>query len=77
MVKDYGYQAVGKFGYDRIISSVNSLLTSLKKDRTIVDFEFKAESNPTDLGVITLYINIISSLGLKKINLSLSAGPGA
>jgi len=77
MVKDYGYQAVGKFGYDRIISSVNSLLTSLKKDRTIVDFEFKAESDPTDLGVITLYINIISSLGLKKINLSLSAGPGA
>jgi hypothetical protein len=23
-----------------------------------------------------LYINVISSLGLKKINLSLSAGPG-
>jgi hypothetical protein len=76
-VKGYGYDALGKFGYDKITSSVSSLLNSMKKDKIIVDFEFKAKTDPSDKGVIILYINVISSLGLKKINLSLAAGPGA
>jgi len=76
-VNNLGYQAVGKFGYDRVISSVTSLLTNLKKDKSILDFEFKAQPDDKDVGKIILYINLISSLGLKKINLSLAAGPGA
>jgi hypothetical protein len=76
-VKGYGYDAIGKFGYDKIISNVSSLLTLLKNNRVISDFEFKAKVSETDKGVITLYMNIVSSLGLKQINLSLSAGPGA
>ena len=76
-IKGYGYDTIGKFGYDNIVTSVSSLLSSMKKDKVIVDFEFKAKPDPTDKGVIILYINVISSLGLKKINLSLAAGPGA
>jgi hypothetical protein len=76
-IKGYGYDTIGKFGYDNIVSSVSSLLTGMKKDMLIVDFEFKAKPDPSDKGVIMLYINVISSLGLKKINLSLAAGPGA
>lgn len=76
-IKGYGYDTIGKFGYDTIVSSVSSLLSSMKKDKIIVDFEFKAKPDPTEKGVIILYINVISSLGLKKIDLSLAAGPGA
>jgi hypothetical protein len=76
-VKDYGYNSIGKFGYDKVISSVSSMLSDLKRQKTIVDFEFKAEKDPLDKSSLILYINVISSLGLKKINLSLAAGPGA
>lgn len=77
MVKGYGRESIGRFGYDRIITLVTRMLTELKNDRTIVDFEFKAEPDQNEIGSLILYINVISSLGLKKINLSLSAGPGA
>ena len=76
-VKGFGYDTVGKFGYDKITSSVSSLLLDLKREGTIVDFEFRAKPDLSDRGTIILFINIISSLGLKKINLSLAAGPGA
>lgn len=76
-IKGFGYDTIGKFGYDRITSSVSDLLSALKSDGTIVDFEFKAKPDPNESGVIILYINVVSSLGLKKINLSLAAGPGA
>lgn len=76
-IKGFGYDTIGKFGYDKITSSVSGLLSDLKSDGTIVDFEFKAKPDPIDKGIIILYINVISSLGLKKINLSLAAGPGA
>lgn len=76
-VKEYGYDSIGKFGYDKVISSVSGMLLELKQEKTIVDFEFKAEIDPLDKNSVILYINVISSLGLKKINLSLAAGPGA
>ena len=76
-VKGFGYDAIGKFGYDKVVSNTSEMLKGLKKDGTIVDFEFNAKPSSSESGVILLYINIISSLGLKKINLSLAAGPGA
>lgn len=76
-VKGYGYDAIGKFGYDKVVSNVSSMLTLLKNNKVISDFEFKAKVSETERGVINLYINVISSLGLKQINLSLAAGPGA
>lgn len=76
-VKNFGYGYIGKFGYDTVVSNVTGMLQSLKLNNTIVDFEFKAEQSTTEKGTILLYINLTSSLGLKKINLSLAAGPGA
>jgi len=76
-VKGYGYDHIGKFGYDRVVNNVIGMLDALKKDGSIVDYEFKAEQSKEDKGLIILNINLTSSLGLKKINLSLSAGPAA
>ena len=76
-VKGFGYDSIGKFGYDKVIDNTRQLLKKLKDDGTIVDYEFNAKPSSSEPGVILLYINIISSLGLKKINLSLAAGPGA
>ena len=76
-VKGFGYDSIGKFGYDKVINNTTQLLKKLKKDGVIVDYEFNAKPSSSESGVILLYINIVSSLGLKKINLSLAAGPGA
>ena len=76
-VKGFGYDSIGKFGYDKVINNTTQLLKGLKEDKVIVDFEFNAKPSSSEPGVILLYINIVSSLGLKKINLSWAAGPGA
>lgn len=76
-VKGYAYEAIGKFSYDKVASNVRAVLQYLKSEKIIVDYEFKARPSETDRGVIYLYINVVSALGLKQINLSLAAGPGA
>jgi hypothetical protein len=76
-VKSYGYDYIGKFGYDKVVTSVTNMLSALKKNGSIVDYEFKAEQSEQEQGLLILNINLTSSLGLKKINLSLSAGPAA
>ena len=76
-VKAYGYDYIGKFGYDKVVTNVTNMLTMLKKNGSIVDYEFKAEQSANEKGLLILNINLTSSLGLKKINLSLSAGPAA
>lgn len=76
-VKAYGYDYIGKFGYDKVVTSVTNMLSTLKKNGSIVDYEFKAEQSEQEQGLLILNINLTSSLGLKRINLSLSAGPAA
>lgn len=75
-VKNSSYKSIGKFGYEQVSSDVSNTLLYLKNNQIISDFEFKAVPSKTQKGVIMLYINVISSLGLKKISLSLSSGPG-
>ena len=76
-VKAYGHDYIGKFGYDKVVTNVTNMLSILKKNNSIVDYEFKAEQSTSEKGLLILNINLTSSLGLKKINLSLSAGPAA
>ena len=76
-VEAYSQDSLGKFGYDRVVSNVINMLKLLKSNGTLVDFEFKAEEATNEKGAIIFYINLTSSLGLKRINLSLSAGPAA
>lgn len=76
-IKGYAYDAIGKFGYDKLSANVKGILDYFKNNKIIVDYEFKIRPSEIDKGIIYIYINVISALGLKKINLSLAAGPGA
>jgi len=75
-VKNYSYSAVGKFSYDDVVSKVKNLLLGLKNSKTIVDFSLNIRSDPKETGKIIISISLISSFGLKKIDFSLSTGPG-
>ena len=74
-VRGYGYAAIGRFGYDNVIGQVRTLLQEMKSNRVIIDFSFNVETR--DVGELVFYIEIISSLGLKKVSFAISAGPGA
>jgi hypothetical protein len=75
--KDIGRNALGKFGYDQLVSQFSNFLRRLKSDKAIIDFELKAFPDPQDKGKVYFDINLISALGLNSISLGLSAGPGA
>lgn len=74
-VRAYGNAAIGKFGYDKAISSVGDYLTNLRKDKIIIDFSFNVENSPTEVGVLYFYIELLSSLGLRRINFTIATGP--
>lgn len=63
--------------YDSIIDEVKSYLQTLKKNKSILDFSFKANFSSVDRGVLIFEIELISFFAIKKINFSLAAGPGA
>lgn len=75
-IKAYGYEGIGKLGYDKVITNVREYLIALKRSRIIADFAFNVEISATEVGKLTFYIEILSSLGLKKINFAISTGPG-
>ena len=75
-IKGYGYEGIGKLGYDRVITSVRDYLVLIKRNKIIIDFAFNVEISATEVGKLTFYIEIVSSLGLKKINFAISTGPG-
>ena len=76
-IRSYGYQAIGQLGYDKVIDNVRSLLESLKNDKIIVDYSFNVEVSTTTSASLIFYIEVLSALGLKKIDFALSTGPGA
>lgn len=76
-VKAYADDAIGTLGYDTVSSNISKMLLNLKSKRIISDFEFKVRPSLTTKGIIIVDISLISSLGLRKIDLSLAAGPGA
>jgi len=75
-IKNYSYSAIGKFSYDDLSSKVKNLLLDLKNSKTILDFSLNVRPDPKDLGKIIIDISLLSSFGLKKIDFSLSTGPG-
>lgn len=76
-VKQYSYEAIGKFGYDKLVDKIRTLLNSLKQDKSILDFSFNIEVSTTNVGSIICYIELLSALGLKKLNFNIATGPGA
>lgn len=63
--------------YDRIISESKLFLLSLKNSNIIFDFSLGIDTSEINSGKLIFEIELISSLGLKRVNFSLAAGPGA
>lgn len=76
-IKSIGYQSVGKFSNDKIISNVKSMLESILKAKAIRDYNFDAYADRFEKGVLVFDISLVSSLSLKNIKFSVSTGPGA
>ena len=76
-IKSIGYQSIGKFSNDKIISNVKLMLESILKAKAIRDYNFDAYADKYEKGVLVFDISLVSSLSLKNIKFSVSTGPGA
>lgn len=75
-VRGFSYSAIGKFNYDVAVSKVRNFLESLKKENIILNFTFNVEVSQDIIGKLIFHIQLISSLGIKKLNFAISTGPG-
>lgn len=76
-VRDYCYQSLGKFNYDSLSDKIRNLLNNLKDNRIIIDYSFNIEIEYNNPGSIIVYLELLSSLGLKKLDFTVATGPGA
>jgi len=76
-VKVYASQAIGRLSHDTASDKVRNMLDGLVADGAINDYTFNVTADTLRLGYLIFDIQVLSSLGLKKIDFSLSAGPGA
>lgn len=76
-IKGYATQAIGKFSYDLANERVNALLQGLVAGGAINDYAFNIRQDDLKVGHLIFDIEVLSAMGLKKIDFSLSAGPGA
>lgn len=76
-VKTIGNYNLGKNSEDRITTQVKTMLDILLKTRAIKDYNMQTYASKTERGFLIFEIELISSLGLKNINFSVTTGPGA
>lgn len=76
-VKLFAYDAIGRFGYEKAVDRVRALLEDMKIMNIIVNFSFNVEVDPNERGKLIFYIELLSALGLKKIDFAIAAGPEA
>ena len=63
--------------FDQIVSETRNFLESLKRNSVVTDYSFNIQVSETERGVFVFEVELLSALGLKKIDFSLAAGPGA
>lgn len=74
-IRSFAIDSIGKFGYDKVRDNTISLLDSYRSSNAIVDYSVRIEPVSGSRGSLIFYIELLSALGLKKIDFSLSAGP--
>jgi len=74
-IKYFAEGAIGKFSYDKVRSQSVDFMESLKGNDSIVDYSLNIKKRTDNPGELIFYVDVLSSLGLKNINFSLSAGP--
>ena len=76
-IQSLGNLAVGKFGYEKIISYVQEFLSALQSSRIIVDYSMDASADKYNKGTIYFNISITSSRTLRQISFNVSTGKGS
>jgi len=76
-VKDISSTYVGRFSRDQLEEEISLLLKQLKRTGSINDYSYNLFMSRTSRGSITIELSLLSSLNLKSIDFSISAGPVA
>lgn len=76
-IKNISNNGSGKNAETRITDQVKKLLELLVASRVIKEYSIKAQASKIERGFLIIELNLVSCLGLKNINFSVTTGPGA
>lgn len=75
--KDIASTYVGRFAKDQLESEISLMLKRMKSQGIINDYSYNMYYSKTSRGDVTIDLSLLSSLNLKSIDFSISAGPVA
>jgi len=76
-IKNISNDGIGKNAEDKVTKQVKNILELLVGARVIKSYDMQAYASKTERGFLIFQLNLVSSLGLKNINFSVTTGPGA
>jgi hypothetical protein len=76
-IKALGNNSVAKFSSQKLVSDVKQMLNFLKNNSIIKDYKMEAYADSKIKGKVYFEINLVSTIGLRKISFSISSGQGA
>jgi hypothetical protein len=76
-IKSIGYDSIGKFAYETVLAKVRKMLDILVASKAIREYSLDAYVDRYVKGSMIFQLSLVSSLNLKNIQFSVSAGPGA
>jgi len=74
-INNISNDGIGKNSEEKVISQVENLLQLLLGTRVVKDYKLQTYASKTERGFLIFEINLVSSLGLKNINFSVTTGP--
>jgi hypothetical protein len=75
--KDIAATYVGRFAKDQLESEISLMLKRIRSQGIINDYSYNMYYSKTSRGDVTIDLSLLSSLNLKSIDFSISAGPVA
>lgn len=76
-IKNISNDGIGKNSEEKVTSQVKNILELLIGARVIKNYTMQAYASKTERGLLIFELNLVSALGLKNINFSVTTGPGA
>lgn len=76
-IKNISNDGVGKNAEDKITAQVKNILELLVGTKIIKSYDMQAYASKTQRGFLIFELDLVSCLGLKNINFSVTTGPGA
>jgi hypothetical protein len=76
-IKNISNDGIGKNSEEKVTSQVKNILELLVGARVIKNYAMQAYASKTERGLLIFELSLVSALGLKNINFSVTTGPGA